>query len=174
MSKRWYVVQVYTGYEENVKANLKKQAEEEDLADLFDEILIPAGEVASFLAGAPSKKEKIFPGYLLVHMDMTPEAFRLVASMPRVMRFLGGESPAPLSTKEVERIFAQMQEEHTIPSSERESFIVGSEVQIIGGPFSGFNGSIDKVDDERERLIVMVSIFGRLTPVELDFDQVKI
>lgn len=170
--KRWYVVQVYTGYEDIVKTDLEKRVQEENLVELFGEILVPTGEVASFFAEEKSKKEKIFPGYLLINMDMTGETFRLVASNPRVTRFLGGESPAPLSDKEVERIFSQMSGKLAI-ATEKEAFVVGSEVNICSGPFSGFVGIIDKTDDEKERLTVMVSIFGRLTPVELGFDQVK-
>lgn len=170
--KRWYVVQVYTGFEEIVKADLEKRIIEEGLADLVGEVLIPSGEVSSFFAENKSKKEKIFPGYLLVHMEMVGETFRLVATMPRVTRFLGGESPAPLSDKEVDRIFSQMAGK-LITSDEKASFAIGNEIHIASGPFSGFVGLIDKVDEERERLTVLVSIFGRLTPVELGFDQVK-
>lgn len=170
--KRWYVVQVYTGFEDFVKTDLTKRAKEENIEDLIGEILVPTGEVTSFFSEDKTKKEKIFPGYLLIHMEMTGETFRIVSSTPRVTRFLGGESPVPLSNKEVERIFSQMEGKLSL-SSEKESFIIGNEVHISSGPFSGFMGIIDKVDEEKERLTVMVSIFGRLTPVELGFDQVK-
>ncbi|MBS1988403.1 transcription termination/antitermination factor NusG [Candidatus Dependentiae bacterium] len=170
--KRWYVAQVFTGFEDIVKTDLEKRFEEEGLQDLFGEILIPTGEVASFFSELKNKKEKIFPGYLLINMDMNGETFRLVSSNQRVTRFLGGESPAPLSDREVERIFSQMSGKLSA-LSEKTSFIVGNEVQISSGPFSGFVGIIDKVDEDRERLTLMVSIFGRLTPVELGFDQVK-
>ena len=170
--KRWYVVQVYTGFEDFVKVDLTKRAKEEGVEDLIGEILVPTGEVASLFAEDKTKKEKIFPGYLLIQMDMTGETFRIVSSTPRVTRFLGGESPVALSNKEVERIFSQMSGKLSL-SSEKESFVVGNEVHISSGPFSGFIGIIDKVDEEKERLTVMVSIFGRLTPVELGFDQVK-
>lgn len=171
--KRWYVVQVFTGFEDIVKADLVKRFEEENLQDAFGEILIPTGEVASFFsADTKTKKEKIFPGYLLINMELNGETYRLVSSNPRVTRFLGGESPAPLSDKEVERIQSQMAGK--VPTlSEKASFVVGSEVHIAHGPFAGFDGIIDKVDEERERLTLMISIFGRLTPVELGFDQVK-
>lgn len=170
--KRWYVVQVYTGFEEIVKADLEKRIVEEGLNELVGEVLIPSGEVSSFFAEEKTKKEKIFPGYLLVHMEMVGETFRLVATTPRVTRFLGGESPAPLSDKEVDRIFSQMAGKLAV-SDEKASFAVGNEIHIANGPFSGFVGIIDRVDEERERLTVLVSIFGRLTPVELGFDQVK-
>lgn len=170
--KRWYVVQVFTGFEDIVKADLVKRFEEENLQDALGEILIPTGEVASFFSDAKTKKEKIFPGYLLINMELNGETYRLVSSNQRVTRFLGGESPASLSDKEVERIFSQMSGKLSA-LSEKTSFVVGSQVHISNGPFSGFDGIIDKVDEDRERLTLMVSIFGRLTPVELGFDQVK-
>ena len=170
--KRWYVVQVYTGFEDIIKVDLEKRFIEESLEDQFGEILIPTGEAASFFSENKEKKEKIFPGYLFINMEMTGETFRLVSSNPRVTRFLGGESPAPLSEKEIDRIFSQMSGKLSA-LSEKTSFVVGNEVHISNGPFSGFVGLVDKVDEDRERLTVMVSIFGRLTPVELGFDQVK-
>lgn len=170
--KRWYVVQVFTGFEDLVKTDLEKRIQEEGLQDLFGQVLVPTGEVLSFFAENKNKKEKIFPGYLLINMEMTGDTFRLVASNPRITRFLGGESPMPLTSKEVERIFAQM-EGKLVVSDEKALFAVGNEVHISSGPFSGFVGIIDKVDEDRERVTVMVSIFGRLTPVELGFDQVK-
>lgn len=170
--KRWYVVQVFTGFEDIVKADLVKRFEEEGLQDALGEILIPTGEAASFFSETKIKKEKIFPGYLLINMDLNGETYRLVSSNQRVTRFLGGESPASLSDREVERIFSQMSGKLSA-LSEKASFVVGSQVHISSGPFSGFDGIIDKIDEERERLTLMVSIFGRLTPVELGFDQVK-
>lgn len=170
--KRWFVVQVYTGFEDIVKVDIEKRIQEENMQDLFGQVLIPAGEVVSFFSDVKTKKEKIFPGYLLVHMEMTGDAFRLISSTPRVTRFLGGESPVPLSDKEVDRIFAQMSGKLAV-SQEKAPFTVGTEVSIAQGPFAGFVGIIDKIDEERERLTVMVSIFGRMTPVELGFDQVK-
>ncbi|MBD3231086.1 transcription termination/antitermination factor NusG [Candidatus Dependentiae bacterium] len=172
MMKRWYVVQVYTGFEDVVKLDLERRIVEEGYEDLFGEILIPTGQVASFFSEDSEKKEKIFPGYLLIQMEMTPESFRLVSRNARVTRFLGGEKPVPLSDKEVERIFAQVSGQLPV-SAEKQMFTVGGEVSIKSGPFAGFVGVIDKVDEEREKLVVMVSIFGRLTPVELSFDQVK-
>ncbi len=171
--KRWYVLQVFTGFEDIVKTDIEKRFQEQDLLELFGQVLIPSSEVASLFAEASPKKEKIFPGYLLIQIEMTGDSRNLVVSTPRVTRFLGGESPAPLSSKEVDRIFAQMSGKLAVPSSEKAVFIVGNEVHISDGPFSGFVGIIDKVDEEREKLTVMVSIFGRMTPVELGFDQVK-
>ncbi|MFH1644299.1 MAG: transcription termination/antitermination protein NusG [bacterium] len=170
--KRWYVVQVFTGFEDVVKKDLEKRIEEEGIQDLITEVLIPTGELVSFFQSAESKKEKIFPGYLLVHMEMAPESFRVVTSTPRVSRFLGGKDPVAISDKEVERIFSQIEGKISL-GGEESPFVEGAEVHVSSGPFSGFVGIIDKVDEERERLTVMVSIFGRLTPVELGFDQVK-
>lgn len=172
--KRWYVVQVYTGFEEAVKADLEKHIKTENLESLVDKVLIPTSEIASFFCVEENKakKEVIFPGYILVRMEMVGESFRLVNSTPKVARFLGGESPVALSDKEVDRIFSQMEGKVQL-SSEKSPFVVGNEVHVSSGPFSGFVGMIDKVDDEKGRLTVMVSIFGRLTPVELGFDQVK-
>jgi transcriptional antiterminator NusG len=170
--KSWYVVQVYTGFEDVVKKDLEKRIAENKMEDFFGDILIPTSEVVSFLSEEGSKKEKIFPGYLLIQMEMTGESYQLISSIPRVSRFLGGERPVPLSKKEVERVFSQISGKLAI-TREKSPFAVGNEVHVASGPFSGFVGIIDKVDDERERLTVMVSIFGRLTPVELGFDQVK-
>ncbi len=170
--KRWYVIQIYTGFEDVVKKDLEKRVQEEQLEDLIGDILVPTGEVTNFFSESESKKEKIFPGYLLVQMEMTGDSFRLVSTTPRVSRFLGGASPVSLSDKEVDRIFVQMSGKLAL-SSEKESFITGSEIHVCSGPFSGFIGIIDKIDEEKERLTVMVSIFGRMTPVELGFDQVK-
>lgn len=170
--KRWYVVQVYTGFEDVVKRDLEKRIVEQSSEDAFGDILIPTSEVVSFLSAEDARREKIFPGYLLVQMEMTGETYQLVMSAPRVSRFLGGERPAPLSNKEVERIFSQISGKLAV-TREKSPFAEGNEVHIVSGPFSGFVGIVDKVDEERERLTIMVSIFGRLTPVELGFDHVK-
>lgn len=170
--KRWYVVQVYTGFEDIVKTDLEKHVVEQNMQDQFGQFLIPAGEVMSMFSETKTKKEKIFPGYLLIQMEMTGDTFRLVSSTARVTRFLGGEMPVPLPDKEVDRIFAQMTGKLAVPH-EKTSFTVGNEAYISHGPFAGFVGIVDRVDEEREKLTVMVSIFGRMTPVELGFDQVK-
>ena len=171
--KRWYVVQVYTGFEDVVKKDLEKRFVEHGFEDSFGEVFIPTSDVVSFLADEDPKKEKIFPGYLLLQMEMSGETYQIVLSAPRVSRFLGGEQPSALSNKEVERIFAQVRGEVAVTKQKAVFFTVGNEVQVASGPFSGFVGIVDKVDEDRERLTVMVSIFGRLTPVELGFDQVK-
>ncbi len=169
--KRWYVVQVHTGYEDSVKVDLAKRIAVEGLQDLFGDILVPTGASSRFVA-EDEVKEKIFPGYILVEMEMVGEAFRVVSSLLRVSKFLGGEQPMPLSSAEVKRIHSQMSGELLV-SSGKLPFSVGSEVNISAGPFAGFVGIIDTIDEEHEKLSVMVSIFGRLTPVELGFDQVE-
>lgn len=171
--KRWYVVQVYAGHEDAVKIDLLRQIRSHKLEDLFGEILVPSARVKHIFDSAVEQKDQcLFPGYLLVEMEMIPEAAQLVLSIPRAYKFLGGINPSPISKTEIDRIKAQVSGE-VIISSEKERFMVGSEVDINEGPFAGFVGVVDKVDQENEKLVVMVSIFGRLTPVELGFHQIK-
>ena len=170
--KRWYVIQVYAGYEETVKTDIEKRIEEESLQDKFGQILIPAAKLKKMFAADDSKDQQLFPGYMLVEMEMSPETMRLVTSSLRVLRFLGGKNPAPLPKREVDRIISQMKGEIEIGPKEVE-FAEGQEVEIQDGPFSGFVGIVEKVEAEGEKLTVMVSIFGRMTPVELGFHQVK-
>ena len=171
--KRWYVVQVYAGYEEIVKADLSKRIEEEGMQDLFGQVFIPSTKMKQmFDVEEEVKDQQLFPGYILIEMEAVPQAIRLVTKTSRVSRFLGGSQPVPLSQKEIDRILSQVKGEYAVPSSGYE-FEVGKEVEIKEGPFAGFVGIIDKIDEESERLTVMVSIFGRLTPVELGFNQIK-
>lgn len=170
--KRWYVVQVFAGYEEVIKADLQKRIQEESLEDKFGEILVPAARLRQFFSTQEEKDEQLFPGYMLVEMDAAPESVRLVMASPRVIRFLGGKEPVPLSQKEIERVLAQMKGDVVVTPKKAE-IAVGSEVTIKEGPFEGFVGIVEKVEEESEKLTVMVSIFGRMTPVELKFDQVK-
>ncbi len=171
--KRWYVVQVYTGFEEAVKDSLVNRIATEDCQDLFGDVLVPTGEASYFPTGEEEvEREKIFPGYVLVQMEMTGEAFQLVTSVPRVAKFLGGNNPVSLSDKEVERIHSQISGKLVVPTTQI-TFVTGAEINIGSGPFAGFVGIVDDVDEEHEKLTVMVSIFGRLTPVELAFNQVK-
>ncbi|MBM3894128.1 transcription termination/antitermination factor NusG [Candidatus Dependentiae bacterium] len=172
MSKRWYVLQVYTGYEDVVRADLSKRVVEEELQDLFGEIVVPSGEVVDRFVADEPRQEKIFPGYLLVQMEMNGASQRLVMQTPRVSRFLGGRDPMPLTGAEVERIFTQMSGKLSL-SSEKESIVIGSEVHITGGPFVGFVGIVEGIDEEQENVTVVVSIFGRMTPVVLNFRQIK-
>jgi len=170
--KRWYVIQVYAGYEEAVKTDVAKRIQEENLQESFGEILVPSAKLKKIFEAADDKDQQLFPGYMLIEMEAKPETIRLVTSSLRVVRFLGGTQPVPLSTREIERILSQMKGELVV-SSQKSEFVVGSEVEIKEGPFAGFVGIIDKIDEENERLTVMVSIFGRMPPVELGFNQIK-
>lgn len=170
--KRWYVVQVYAGYEQSIKTDIERQIKEENLQDYFGKILIPSAKLKQFFEAEETKDQQLFPGYLLIEMEMVPESFRLVVSSPRVLRFLGGKNPEPLTKKEIDRILSQMKGEIKV-GIEKEEFSVGREIDIKEGPFAGFIGIVDKIDKENEKLTVMVSIFGRMTPVELGFHQIK-
>lgn len=171
--KKWYVVQVFAGYENVVKNELERSIKEHNLQDIFGEILIPSAKMKQlFDAGDVQKDQQLFPGYVIIEMEATPEAIRLVSNTPRIVRFLGGQKPAPLATKEIEKILAQIRGEVPIAQQEHK-FELGKEVDIKEGPFAGFVGIIDTINEENEKLTVMVSIFGRMTPVELSFDQVK-
>ncbi|MCX5921954.1 MAG: transcription termination/antitermination protein NusG [Candidatus Dependentiae bacterium] len=173
--KRWYVVQVYAGYEEAVKADLLKRIQEKNLQDSFGDILVSSSstKLRNLFEVADAKDQQLFPGYILVEMEVSPETVRLVISNSRVLRFLGGQhEPVPLTQKEIDRVISQIKGEIAIVS-EKNEFITGSDIEISEGPFAGFMGIVDKVDKDSERLTVMVSIFGRMTPVELNFDQVK-
>lgn len=175
--KRWYVVQVYAGYEESVKTDLLRHIAESGLQDHFGEVLVPSAKSKPMFDVAPTSQQaknehQLFPGYLLVEMDAMSQTIRLVLSIPRALRFLGGTQPTPISQKEIDRIIAQIKGEVAVAPKKSE-FSIGSEIEINEGPFTGCMGIIDKIDEESERLTVMVSIFGRMTPVELGFDQVK-
>lgn len=171
--KRWYVIQVYAGYESVVKADIEKRIKDNQMQDVFGEILIPSAKMKQLFAAQESKDEQLFPGYMLVQMVCSPEAMRVVTSSVRVIKFLGGKEPISLSQREVDRILSQMRGEVAVTVSEKADFIVGSEVEISEGPFAGFVGIIDRVDAEQDKLTVMVSIFGRMTPVEIGYNQVK-
>lgn len=171
--KRWYVVQVYAGYEEQIKADILKSIEEANAHDLFGEILVPSAKMKQFFeTGDALKDEQLFPGYVLIQMENAPETVRLIMGRPRVLRFLGGKDPMPLTQREVERIQAQIRGEVTIAPKKHE-LEIGREVEIKDGPFASFVGIIESIDEGNEKLTVMVSIFGRMTPVELNFDQIK-
>jgi transcriptional antiterminator NusG len=171
--KRWYVVQVYAGYEEAVKADIERRIKERALEERFGEILIPAAKLRQFFEVADTQDQQLFPGYLLIEMEMMPETMRAVTLSPRVLRFLGGMEPAPLSQKEIDRILSQIKGEITVGKKDEAFVATGSEIEIKEGPFAGFVGVVEKVDHENEKLTVMVSIFGRMTPVELGFHQIK-
>lgn len=166
--KQWYIVQILTGSEEKVKNDLESRILESGLSENFGRILIPE----SAPMGSAIEKEKIFPGYLVVEMELVGVTKRLVLETNRISKFLGGSDPVPLSAVEVEKIFEQISGKIKL-QPESNVFSVGSEVHIASGPFEGFVGIIEEIMEEREKIKVMVSIFGRMTAIELGFDQVK-
>jgi len=175
MSKRWYVVHVYSGMEKSVQRALVDRIARAGLENSFGEILVPSEEVVEVKGGKKSISERrIFPGYVLVEMDLTDETWHLVKSTPRVTGFLGGSGnrPSPISDKEVEKILSQMEEGVEKPRP-KILFEVGEMVRVKEGPFADFNGNVEEVNYEKSKVRVSVTIFGRSTPVELDFAQVE-
>ena len=174
MAKRWYVIHAYSNFERKVAESIREQAKQRGLSDLFDVILVPIEKVTEVRRGKKVDAErKFFPGYVLAKMDMTDEAFHLIKNTPKVTGFLGADNkPMAISDAEAARIIHQVQEgiERPKPSV---SFEVGEQVRVSDGPFASFNGVVEEVDDARSRLKVAVSIFGRATPVELEFGQVE-
>jgi transcriptional antiterminator NusG len=173
--KRWYVVHAYSGFEKYVMQMLKERVHVEHLDGKFGEILVPTEEVVELRAGQKRKSErKFFPGYVLVEMVMDEETWHLVKSIPKVLGFIGGTSdkPAPISEKEVDTILQRVQDSSEKPKP-KVLFEVGEVIRVIDGPFADFNGVVEEVNYEKNRLRVAVMIFGRSTPVELQFDQVE-
>lgn len=173
MAKRWYIVHAYSNFEKKVAESIREKAEQKGLSDLFEEILVPMEKVVEVRRGRKVDAErKFFPGYVLVKMEMTNEAFHLIKDTPKVTGFLGADQkPMPIPEKEAMRIINQVQEGVDRPKPSV-SFEVGEQVRVSDGPFASFSGLVEEVDDERARLKVAVSIFGRATPVELEFGQV--
>jgi transcriptional antiterminator NusG len=175
MAMRWYVVQAYSGFENRVKKTLEERIKLHALEHLFGQILVPTEEVVELRAGSKRKSErKFFPGYVLVQMDLNEESWHLVKDTPRVMGFIGGtpEKPAPISDKEADAILHRVEEGSDKPKP-KVLFEPGEMVRVTDGPFADFNGVVEAVDYEKNRLKVSVLIFGRSTPVELDFGQVE-
>ena len=175
MTKRWYVVHAYSGFEKSVQRALIDRVSRAGMQDVFGQILVPVEEVVEMKGGQKSITErKFFPGYVLVEMEMNDESWHLVKSTPKVTGFVGGTAtkPAPISEKEVEKIMQQMQDGVDKPRP-KVLFEIGEVVRVKEGPFTDFHGSVEDANYEKNKLRVSVTIFGRATPVELDFAQVE-
>ena len=175
MSKRWYVVHAYSGYEKHVMRALTERVKLAGMEEKFGEILVPTEEVVEMKNGVKRKSErKFFPGYVLVHMDMDDESWHLVKECPKVMGFIGGKAdkPAPISDKEADNILNRIRTNIDAPRP-KTLFEPGEVVRVADGPFADFNGVVEEVNYEKSRLRVAVMIFGRSTPVELEFNQVE-
>jgi len=175
MAKRWYVVHVYSGFEKKIAQQLKEQAAQKGLAEMVEDVLVPAEDVLEMRRGQKVNTErKFFPGYVLVKMELTDQTWHLVKDTPKVTGFLGSNKtrPTPISDAEADRILKQTAEgvERARPAV---LFEVGEQVRVADGPFTSFNGTVEEVDEEKGRVKVSVSIFGRSTPVELEYGQVE-
>ncbi|HYG12934.1 MAG TPA: transcription termination/antitermination protein NusG [Methylophilaceae bacterium] len=175
MSMRWYAVQAFSGYEKSVLRALQERIVRSNLQDMFGQILVPVEEVVEMKAGQKSISErKLYPGYVLVQMDMNDDSWHLVKSTPRVTAFIGGTAlkPTPIKDKEVEIILQRMDDSKSNPT-QKLTFEKGESVRIIDGPFKDFSGNVEDINYEKSKLRVSVVIFGRATPVELEFDQIE-
>jgi len=175
MTAHWYVLHVYSGFEKKVAASIKEQTRQHGVESLIQEVLVPIDSVVEVRKGNKkvNAERKFFPGYVLVKMDMTDETWHLVKNTPKVTGFLGGRGrPSPITEREAERLLRQIKEgiERPKPSI---TFEIGEQVKVSDGPFTSFNGLVEDVDEEKGRLKVSVSIFGRPTPVELEYSQVE-
>lgn len=174
MAKNWYVVHTYSGFEGRVKTSIEERANSMGLQERIGQVLVPTENVVEIREGKKRiSSKKFFPGYVLIEMDMDDDTWQMVKGTPKVTGFIGGgERPAPLAEEEVDTLLKQIHAGATTPR-ERMRFSKGDSVRIIDGPFLGFNGMVDEVDSDHEKLKVLVSIFGRPTPVELVFGQVE-
>ncbi len=175
MAKRWYVVHAYSGYEKSVMRALREQIELQELQDYFGDILVPTEEVVEMRGGQKRKSErKFFPGYVLVNMEMNERTWHMVKNTPRVMGFIGGtaDKPAPITDAEADAILRRV-EDGTDKPKPKTLFEAGEMVRVVDGPFADFSGVVEEVNYEKSRLQVAVVIFGRSTPVELEFGQVE-
>jgi transcriptional antiterminator NusG len=175
MSKRWYVVHAYSGFEKQVKRSLEDRIQRAEMEEMFGDVLVPTEEVVEMKGGQKRRSDrKFFPGYVLVEMEMTDETWHLVKDVPKVMGFIGGtaDKPAPISQKEADAILNRVQEGVDKPRP-KVLFEPGEMVRVVDGPFNDFNGVVEEVDYDKSRLKVAVLIFGRSTPVELEFHQVE-
>lgn len=173
MALRWYVVHTYSGFENKVKASLQERIESAGMQHAFEDVLIPEEDVVELISGEKkTSKRKFFPGYILVRMEMNEETWHIVKDTPKVTGFIGSkDKPSPIPDKDVENLRARI-DEGTLKPKPKFKFDEGDHVRIIDGPFTNFDGTVDEVKPEKGKLRVIVSIFGRSTPVELDFIQV--
>ncbi len=174
MTKRWYIIHAYSNFENKVADSIRERAAQQNLTEAFEQILVPTEKVVEVRRGRKIDTErKFFPGYVLAKMDLTDQVFHLIKNTPKVTGFLGADNkPQPISESEALRIMSQDQEGVVRPKPSI-SFEVGEQVRVSDGPFASFNGVVEEVDAERSRLKVAVSIFGRATPVDLEYTQVE-
>ena len=172
--KNWYIVQTFSGFEQKVADKLKETIKAKDLSEKISEVLVPVHEVTEVKRGKRvQRKKKYFPSYLLVKMEMNKELYHMIKNTQKVTGFLGGAgAPAPVSDKEIEKILGNIKEGSLVPEPTL-TFDVGEQVKVCEGPFSSFTGLVEEVDEEKSRLKVSVSIFGRPTPIELEYNQVE-
>ena len=175
MPARWYIVHAYSNFEQKVAEAIREQAERQGVSELFEDIQVPTEEVTEIVRGAKKiRQQRHFPGYVLVKMDMTDEAYHIVKNTPKVTGFLGPQNkPQPVSEAEIERILGRVAEQSTQKPRQLISYEVGERVRVSDGPFQSFEGLVSEVDEERGRLKVAVMIFGRETPVDLEYGQVE-
>lgn len=173
MALKWYIVHVYSGFENKVKTNLQDRIASSPYKDRFGEVVVPTEEIVELVKGKrKTSSRKFYPGYILVRMELNDETWHIVNDTAKVTGFLGGrEKPAPISDKEAEQILNRMEAGKLKPQP-KFFFESGDEIRVIDGPFTNFNGTVEEVNPEKGKIKVMVSIFGRSTPVELDFVQV--
>lgn len=172
---KWYILQAHTGYEGRVEQTIREKLRIKELGELVDEIFIPSEEIVRTKGGKQRRiNQKYFPGYILIRMELKPELWHLLMDIDRISGFVGGtqRDPLPMDEEELNAIKAQVSEGFQ-QMAEEEEYVIGQKVVITEGPFNGFNGIIDEINKEREKLKVLVSIFGRPTPVEVEFDKVK-
>ena len=174
MAKRWYIVHAYSNFENKVAESIREQAKQRGLEELFEHIMVPKEKVTEVRRGRKIDTErKFFPGYVLAKMELTDEAYHLIKNTPKVTGFLGSDKkPMPISDAEAQRILQQVQEGVDRPKPSI-SFEIGENVRVSDGPFASFSGVVEEIDEARSRVKVAVSIFGRATPVELEFGQVE-